>query len=892
MISNQHCKLYCMPHNVQVPNLLSSSLSSSMQVYIEDASGNGTLINQTTLLRKGERRLLHSGDEICLVNTETLRKKIRSARVLQPLLQQYSYVFVRANNHNLHQLQHPNSNSNSNSMPPPFAPGTATATTTTAAAKLSVSTARKGIVNPRAMKYLSSHSSPLVVQSPPNATATAAIPKATTTLQQQQQARHIEADYDIREILGDGTSGQVRRAIHRHSGAERAVKIIPLRKQRGNLLLDPTQILQEAQILQRLDHPYIVQLLDVYVRKGIAIYLVMEWLQGGDLFDRIVEKQSYSQVQARRTMRRLTSAIHYLHQELNIVHRDLKPENILLKSKGGECDWDVQLTDFGLAKSLEGEGLKTFCGTPQYFAPEVLERRHTVAGQGRYGKPADMWSLGVILYILLSGRPPFPEDDMSKLEFPAVPWATFHPAAQSLVVELLRRDPRERLTIVGACSHPWILQEDGDSHVHPLEDPVVTTRKRLFVDEDDNNNNNNMGGINGNKAITKPPPSCHPKETDTPPPTNASSNPQPATTTTIIATNAARSPPPPTKPVDDAPIATSTAAPRKESLFQVAVSKLNEPRETVDNPTEKNVADDDSMDKANSSRTTTNASKSNPADKEELEKAVVALSTSPKQTQDIIVDSSVTPSELGLDDDDGKDTASPRRPLSPLSMNQRSNRFRELVLVQTCETNETDNDAKESGGDDEKEDVDKELPSVSAVEDDDPTMSMTTSMSQSLPTSPNVTNNNGSSSSVGRRPAVTPTASNVAKKKQKETFSNQQVQDESGGLELMEDAILSQFSTATDSIGSFESMSSSTGGGASSSPGAVAAAAVAKSSASNRKRPCPSDDDDGAGEQAATTTASSSSQKRPTKAPKTIETKPRQARDIRDYFPQRPPLNK
>jgi serine/threonine protein kinase len=152
----------------------------------------------------------------------------------------------------------------------------------------------------------------------------------------------------------------------------------------------------------------------------------------------------------------------------------------------------VKLTDFGLAKIIdEDDSLKTFCGTPQYFAPEVLRRRHTVAGRGRYGKPADMWSLGVILYILLSGQPPFnpdtlddddDNDDRSQydIQFPTDPWSQFHPLAVDLVQKLLREDPKRRLSVSQACTHPWILMEDGDTHIHPLDDPNLTTRKKLF----------------------------------------------------------------------------------------------------------------------------------------------------------------------------------------------------------------------------------------------------------------------------------------------------------------------------------------------------------------------------------------------------------------------------
>ena len=408
MISNRHCRIQRI----------------NGQARIEDASGNGTLINNSILLRRGEHRLLHSGDEICLVNPSTLRKKQTSERIFRKVLEQYTFIFVQ-------------------------------------------SKPRRPCVNPRAMN-------PHVSRGPSGS------PKS---------GRRVETHYDIREVLGDGTSGQVRRAIHRQTGQEYAVKIISLRRR-----LDTANMEQEVSLLQDLDHPYIVQLFDVFVHPGVAMYLVMELVAGGDLFDRIVEHQRYSAVDARRVMRRLLSAIHYLHNDCNIVHRDLKPENILCASPT-----DVKLADFGLAKIMKDDGLKTFCGTPAYFAPEVLQRRHTVAGEGRYGKPADMWSLGVVLYILLTGKPPFGADmdDPQELDFSEDPvWGSM-PQAQELVTQLLRLDSRQRLTVKQACDHPWINIDDGDTHVHPLDDPAVSARKQLFPDKNNDDNNASLKDTNG-----------------------------------------------------------------------------------------------------------------------------------------------------------------------------------------------------------------------------------------------------------------------------------------------------------------------------------------------------------------------------------------------------------
>lgn len=249
MVSNRHCRIFSQ-----------QTQYGTTQVYVEDNSGNGTFINQQTHLRKGENRILHSGDEICLVNVETLRKRISSHRILQLVLQQFSFIFVQ-------------------------------------------SKPRKSCVNPRAMNY--SFAAKQLIG------GTDAVPRGSP-----RSSRRIETVYDIREVLGDGTSGQVRRAIHRQTGEEYAVKIISLRRH-----LDMTMMEREVSLLQSLDHPYIVQLIDVFVHHGVAMYLVMELVKGGDLFDRIVEKQRYTEVEARWAMRRLLSAVYYLHEQKNIVHR-------------------------------------------------------------------------------------------------------------------------------------------------------------------------------------------------------------------------------------------------------------------------------------------------------------------------------------------------------------------------------------------------------------------------------------------------------------------------------------------------------------------------------------------------------------------------------------------
>jgi serine/threonine protein kinase len=440
MISNQHLKIYCTLND-------GTTGSQNISVWLEDTSGNGTLVNSHLLLRRGERRLLNHGDEICLINPATLKRKVRSQTKLAHVLQQFSFVFLR-------QQARPSLGGTAVGFAEPV-PGI------TLPWQVPLST-RKAAVNARA-----------------TTTGREPTPKSKSSSTSAGVARpprrRLEDDYDLRDLIGEGTTGLVRRAIHRRTGQIRAVKMIRVQKAPfSNASASALASVQaEAKILQKLDHPYIVRLDDFYVTESF-VYLVMELLPGGDLFDRIVDKGRYEETESRRVMRRLLAAVSYLHEKENVVHRDLKPENILLARR--DSDIDVKLTDFGVAKTVNDDGCKTFCGTPLYFAPEVLRRQGTVMGRGRYGKPADMWSLGIILYILLSGTQPFGEDNA--LVFPEEDWSHVSVPATDLIRRLLQIDPSRRLTVKQACQHEWILIDDGDTHTHPLSDPVIVALGR------------------------------------------------------------------------------------------------------------------------------------------------------------------------------------------------------------------------------------------------------------------------------------------------------------------------------------------------------------------------------------------------------------------------------
>jgi calcium/calmodulin-dependent protein kinase I len=198
--------------------------------------------------------------------------------------------------------------------------------------------------------------------------------------------------YDVCEVIGHGHFAIVRRGVHKETGEAVAIKAI----EKGRT--DVSAIRREVAILQKVgSHPNIVALRDVFETED-EWFLVMELVTGGELFEKLVKQGPYSEKEASRLMRQMARAIAWLHSQ-GVVHRDLKPENLLLSSTG-DGDITVKLCDFGLSVALGQDGvLDEKQGTWAYWAPEMWS--------GQYGKQVDMWSLGVILYILLSGRHPF-----------------------------------------------------------------------------------------------------------------------------------------------------------------------------------------------------------------------------------------------------------------------------------------------------------------------------------------------------------------------------------------------------------------------------------------------------------------------------------------------------
>eukprot|EP00762_Andalucia_godoyi_P002374 ANDGO_02790.mRNA.1 Calcium/calmodulin-dependent protein kinase type 1 len=263
----------------------------------------------------------------------------------------------------------------------------------------------------------------------------------------------IRDQYELGKELGSGTFSVVRVARHKETGVDYAVKIID----KANVDVNKDSLTTEVKILKGVQHPNIVRLYDLY-ESPRKVYLVLERLTGGELFDRIVNvyPNGYSEKEASIIIYKIVSAIDYLHSR-GIVHRDLKPENLLYASDA--LDADIKITDFGLAKIMrEDDMLKTACGTPSYVAPEVLLNNG-------YDAAVDMWSIGVIMYILLCGFPPFFSESTPELfdqiiagdfSFPSPYWDNVSHSARELITRLLQVDPVKRFTTKQVLNHPWI----------------------------------------------------------------------------------------------------------------------------------------------------------------------------------------------------------------------------------------------------------------------------------------------------------------------------------------------------------------------------------------------------------------------------------------------------
>jgi serine/threonine protein kinase len=271
----------------------------------------------------------------------------------------------------------------------------------------------------------------------------------------------IESFYLIdTAVLGVGHQGSVRQCIHRQTGKQYAVKSIC--KSHSSVKIQG--LAREISLLKEMKHRSIIQLVDIYEDEDY-VHLVTELCQGGELFERIIQKTEaagqgcFSEQETARILFQILDSVRYM-QKYNIVHRDLKPENILFETK--EDDSPIKIIDFGLARQHFTElepPMKTTVGTPYYIAPEVLNKS--------YDKSCDLWSIGVIAYILLVGYPPFNGGNNTEVygsvrngtySFPYEDWQHISIGAQNFIASLLQMDTSRRMTVEQALRHPWLLK--------------------------------------------------------------------------------------------------------------------------------------------------------------------------------------------------------------------------------------------------------------------------------------------------------------------------------------------------------------------------------------------------------------------------------------------------
>ncbi|XP_011360126.1 serine/threonine-protein kinase DCLK1 isoform X6 [Pteropus medius] len=274
----------------------------------------------------------------------------------------------------------------------------------------------------------------------------------------------ITERYKVGRTIGDGNFAVVKECVERSTAREYALKIIKKSKCRGK----EHMIQNEVSILRRVKHPNIVLLIEE-MDVPTELYLVMELVKGGDLFDAITSTNKYTERDASGMLYNLASAIKYLHS-LNIVHRDIKPENLLVYEHQ-DGSKSLKLGDFGLATIVDGP-LYTVCGTPTYVAPEII-------AETGYGLKVDIWAAGVITYILLCGFPPFrgSGDDqevlfdqilMGQVDFPSPYWDNVSDSAKELITMMLLVNVDQRFSAVQVLEHPWVNDDGLPENEHQL----------------------------------------------------------------------------------------------------------------------------------------------------------------------------------------------------------------------------------------------------------------------------------------------------------------------------------------------------------------------------------------------------------------------------------------
>uniref|UniRef100_A0A8C7XQ62 Si:ch211-255p10.4 n=1 Tax=Oryzias sinensis TaxID=183150 RepID=A0A8C7XQ62_9TELE len=287
-----------------------------------------------------------------------------------------------------------------------------------------------------------------------------------------QSAQYV-GPYRLEKTLGKGQTGLVKLGVHCITAQKVAIKIVNREKLSESVLM---KVEREIAILKLIEHPHVLKLHDVY-ENNKYLYLVLEHVSGGELFDYLVKKGRLTPKEARKFFRQIISALDFCHSH-SICHRDLKPENLLLDEKN-----NIRIADFGMASLQVGDSLlETSCGSPHYACPEVIR------GEKYDGRRADVWSCGVILFALLVGALPFDHDNLRQL-LEKVKSGVFHmphfipPDCQSLLKGMIEVNPEKRLTLEAIQKHPWYI--GGRNEPCPEQPPPrrVCVRRILSLTE-------------------------------------------------------------------------------------------------------------------------------------------------------------------------------------------------------------------------------------------------------------------------------------------------------------------------------------------------------------------------------------------------------------------------
>jgi calcium/calmodulin-dependent protein kinase I len=304
-------------------------------------------------------------------------------------------------------------------------------------------------------------------------------------------SKGIHKSYEIGKSIGKGSFAVVKEGLHKESAQRVAIKIVD----KKDAVFDAESLEQEIATMKKVNHPNCVQLHEVFDEPN-KTYLVLDLITGGTVMDRIIAIDHFSEKDAAAVTADVLNAIHYLHN-IGITHRDLKPENLLYASNDPRNpDYNtIKVADFGLAKFVtESSMMKTTCGTPGYVAPEVLDPY--LPFTNGYGPEVDLWSMGVVLYIMCCGFPPFYDDSTAVLfkqirkgeyTFPSPYWDEVSDGAKDLISRMLVVDPSKRFSAQQCLEHAWIKNagEASAKKMHASHRAFLLIRKLSIFDNID-----------------------------------------------------------------------------------------------------------------------------------------------------------------------------------------------------------------------------------------------------------------------------------------------------------------------------------------------------------------------------------------------------------------------